>query len=78
ETADVALMADDLSKLKEAFQLSRRAQKLIRQNLWLSIIVIVTLVIGALTGIFTLPIAVLAHEVSEFAVIGNGLRMLKS
>lgn len=78
ETADVALMADDLSKLEEAFRLSRRAQKLIRQNLLLSVLVISTLVIGAVSGVFTLPIAVLGHELSEFAVIGNGLRMLKS
>lgn len=78
ETADVALMADDLSKLEEAFRLSRRAQKLIRQNLLLSVLVIGSLVIGAVSGIFTLPIAVLGHELSEFAVIGNGLRMLKS
>lgn len=78
ETADVALMADDLSKLEEAFRLSRRAQKLIRQNLLLSVLVISALVVGAVSGIFTLPIAVLGHELSEFAVIGNGLRMLKS
>ncbi len=78
ETADVALMADDLSKLEEAFRLSRRAQKLIRQNLLLSVLVISALVIGAVSGIFTLPIAVLGHELSEFAVIGNGLRMFKS
>ncbi|MGH7455991.1 MAG: heavy metal translocating P-type ATPase, partial [bacterium] len=78
ETADVALMADDLSKLEEAFRLSRRAQKLIRQNLLLSVLVISALVIGAVSGMFTLPIAVLGHELSEFAVIGNGLRMLKS
>lgn len=78
ETADVALMADDLSKLEEAFRLGRRAQKLIRQNLLLSVLVISALVIGAISGMFTLPIAVLGHELSEFAVIGNGLRMLKS
>jgi Cd2+/Zn2+-exporting ATPase len=78
ETADVALMADDLSKLQDAFRISRKTQKLIRQNLWLSAIVISALVAGAVTGLFTLPIAVIGHELSEFAVIGNGLRMLRS
>ncbi len=78
ETADVALMADDLSKLEQVFRTSRRAQKIIRQNLWLSVVVISGLVVGAVTGIFTLPMAVIGHELSEFAVIGNGLRMLKS
>ena len=78
ETADVALMADDLSRLEQVFSTSRRAQKIIRQNLWLSVVVISSLVVGAVSGIFTLPIAVIGHELSEFAVIGNGLRMLRN
>ncbi len=78
ETADVALMADDLSKLADAFRLSRKAQKLIRQNIVLSVSVIVLLVAGSLSGLLTLPVAVIGHELSEFAVIGNGLRMLKN
>ncbi|MBY0507733.1 MAG: cadmium-translocating P-type ATPase [Bryobacteraceae bacterium] len=78
ETADVALMADDLEKLVYAFQLAQRNQKLVRQNLTLSVVVISVLVIGAVLGAFTLPIAVLGHEISEFVVIGNGLRMLKT
>jgi Cd2+/Zn2+-exporting ATPase len=40
--------------------------------------VISVLVIGAVSGVFTLPVAVLGHELSEFAVIGSGLRMLRS
>ena len=78
ETADVALMADDLDKLVYALQLARRNQRVVRQNLTLSILVIGVLVIGALIGELTLPIAVLAHEISEFVVIGSGLRMLRS
>jgi len=49
----------------------------VKQNLGLSAIVIGALIIGAIAGIFTLPVAVLAHEVSEFVVIGSGLRMLR-
>lgn len=78
ETADVALMADDLEKLVYALRLARRNQSIVRQNLGLSAVVIAVLVIGAVTGVFTLPIAVLGHEVSEFLVIGNGLRMLRA
>ena len=78
ETADVALMGDDLEKLVYALQLARRNQKLVRQNLALSVLVIGVLVIGAVMGAFTLPVAVLGHEISEFIVIGNGLRMLRS
>ena len=78
ETADVALMADDLEKLVYALRLARRNQSIVRQNLGLSAVVIAVLVVGAVTGVFTLPIAVLGHEVSEFLVIGNGLRMLRA
>jgi Cd2+/Zn2+-exporting ATPase len=78
ETADIALMADNLEKLVYALRLARRNQKLVRQNLALSVVVIGVLVIGAVMGAFTLPVAVLGHELSEFIVIGNGLRMLKS
>ena len=78
ETADVALMADDLEKLAYALCLAKRNQSVVNQNLALSAVVISILVIGAVGGWFTLPIAVLAHEISEFVVIGSGLRMLRS
>lgn len=78
ETADVALMADDLEKLAYALRLAKRNQSVVNQNLALSVIVIGALVIGAIAGIFSLPIAVLGHEISEFIVIGSGLRMLRA
>ena len=78
ETADVALMADDLEKLNYALALSHRSQKVVRQNLVLSAIVITALVVGAVSGALGLPAAVLGHELSEFLVIGNGLRMLRA
>lgn len=78
ETADVALMADDLSRLPYLIRFSRRNWGVIRQNVSISVVVIGSLIIGAVSGMFSLPIAVLAHEVSEFIVIANGLRMLKA
>ena len=78
ETADVALMADDLEKLVYALRLARRNQSIVNQNLALSAIVIGILVIGAVAGVFSLPIAVLGHEISEFVVIGSGLRMVRA
>jgi len=78
ETADVALMADDLSKLVEALRLARRNQRIVQQNLVLSAVVIGTLIIAAVAGALSLPAAVLAHEISEFVVIGSGLRMLRA
>jgi Cd2+/Zn2+-exporting ATPase len=77
ETADVALMADDLEKLVYAVRLARRNQRVVRQNLALSVAVIGVLVVGAVMGAFGLPAAVLGHEISELVVIGSGLRMLR-
>ena len=78
ETADVALMADDLEKLVYALRLAQRNHRVVRQNLVLSVAVIAVLVVGAVAGAFTLPAAVLGHEISEFVVIGSGLRMLRA
>ena len=78
ETADVALMADDLSRLPYLIRFSRRNWDVIFQNVSMSVVVIGSLIFGAVSGMFSLPIAVLAHEVSEFVVIASGLRMLKA
>ncbi|MEQ8483949.1 MAG: heavy metal translocating P-type ATPase [Pseudomonadales bacterium] len=78
ETADVALMADDLSRLPYLMRFSRRNWRVIQQNLALSVVVIAVLVAGAVAGALSLPVAVIAHEVSEFLVIASGLRMLKA
>ncbi len=78
ETADVALMADDLSKLAEALHLARRTRVVVRQNLALSFAVLAVLVPGALFGVFNLPVAVAAHELSELAVILSGMRMARA
>ncbi len=78
ETADVALMGDDLEKVAYALRLARRNQAVVRQNLVLSAAVIGTLVAGAIAGAFSLPVAVLGHELSEFVVIASGLRMLRA
>ena len=77
ETADVALMADDLEKFAYALSHAHRNDGIVRQNLVLSAVVIAALIGGAITGYFTLPVAVIGHEVSEFVVIANGLRMLR-
>ena len=77
ETADVALMGDDLRKLAYALRIARRTRRVVRQNLALSTAVIAVLVVGAVTGSFGLPSAVLAHEVSELMVIASGLRLVR-
>ena len=76
ETADVALMADDLAKLPEAISLARRARSNIRQNVTLSLATVSALVIGALAGWLTLTTGLLLNEGSALIIIGNGLRLL--
>jgi Cd2+/Zn2+-exporting ATPase len=77
ETADVALMGNDLSKLPFAIGLSRKARAIIVQNLWIALGVIGTLVVSSLTGWIGIGIAVLFHEGSTIVVILNALRLLK-
>ncbi len=77
ETADVALMGDDLSKLPFAVGLSRAAQKTIRQNLYISLFVIALLVISTVSGFLGIGIAVIIHEGSTMVVVVNSLRLLR-
>ena len=77
ETASVALMENDLRKLVQAITLSRKLQRIITQNIVVSIIVIALLVCTNYLQIVNLPFGVLLHELSVLFVIVNGLRMLK-
>lgn len=76
ETADVALMADDLGNLPFAVGLSRQAKTIIRQNLYISLGVIVLLIAMTISGTFGIGVAVLFHEGSTLVVIANALRLL--
>ncbi|HEY5722379.1 MAG TPA: heavy metal translocating P-type ATPase [Allosphingosinicella sp.] len=75
ETADVALMADDLSKLPFAVALSRQARRIIRQNVFVSLGVVALLVPATILGLGIGP-AVIAHEGSTLLVVFNALRLL--
>lgn len=77
ETADVALLSDDLSKLPYAVALSRQAKAIIRQNLWISLGVICLLVPSTLFGFARLGVAVVFHEGSTLIVVLNALRLLR-
>ncbi|WP_432838858.1 heavy metal translocating P-type ATPase [Dactylosporangium sp. CA-092794] len=77
ETADVALMADDLTKLPYAVALARRSRRNVNQNVVLSMLMVVLLVTTALTGAFTLTQGVLANEGYALVIIANGLRLLR-
>ena len=76
ETADVALMADELDRLPAAIRLSRRARNNIKINIALSLAVVAILIIAALAGWMTLTTGLLLNEGSAALIILNGLRMM--
>jgi Cd2+/Zn2+-exporting ATPase len=77
ETADVALMADDLSKLPLAVKLSQRARGIIRQNVALSLGIKAVFLALALGGLATLWMAVFADMGASLIVTLNGMRLLR-
>jgi Cd2+/Zn2+-exporting ATPase len=78
ETADLALMADDLSKVPYALRLSRRAMGNIRQNVAASLAIVALVVSLALLGKIDLVPGLLVNEGSALLVMANGLRLLRS
>ena len=77
ETADVALMQDDLPKLAEAVRLSRSAEGIIKQNVAVSILIKGLFVLLAPFGLVALWLAVLADMGTSIAVTLNGLRLFR-
>lgn len=76
ETADVALMGDDLSKLPFAVSLGRATRAVVLQNLAISIVTILGLAGAAVLGTTTIGWAILFHEGSTLLVVANSLRLL--
>lgn len=83
ETADLVLMGDQLSRLPFAVNLSKRAQRVVKQNVAFSIGVM--LILMAITVVapliwqgfqLPLPLGVVGHEGSTLLVVANGLRLL--
>jgi Cd2+/Zn2+-exporting ATPase len=77
ETADIALMADDLSRLPLALRFSRKALAIIKQNITFSIAIKALFIVLALGGWATLWMAVAADMGASLAVIANGLRAVR-
>ena len=77
ETADIALMQDDLSKVAEAIQLGRRTVRMIQTNIAFALIVKAIFLLLALTGHASLWLAILADTGATLVVIANSLRLLK-
>lgn len=76
ETADVALMTDDIGRLPFAVALSRATAAIIRQNLTVALLIVAALVPATLLGLPIGP-AVFIHEGSTLLVVGNALRLLR-
>jgi Cd2+/Zn2+-exporting ATPase len=77
ETADVALMDDDLRKLPAFISLSRRTLRVLRQNIWLALGIKAVFVALTLTGSATMWMAVFADMGVSLLVVFNGLRLLR-
>lgn len=76
ETADVALMGDNLGKLPFAVGLGRATRRIILQNLAIALGVIAILVVSSLAGWTGIGVAILFHEGSTILVVLNALRLL--
>ncbi len=77
ETADVALMGDDLAKLPFAVALARQASATIRTNLYIALGVIALLMVASVGGFVRIGPAVVLHEGSTLVVLANSLRLLR-
>lgn len=77
ETADVALMADDLGQLAPAIRLGRAAAGTIRFNVWFALGIKALFLIAALFGVATLWMAVFADMGASLLVTLNGMRLLR-
>ena len=77
ETADMALMADDLERIPYAVKLSKATRWNVLENVGLAVLTVTVLLAGVLTSYVTLASGMLVHEASVLAVILNGMRLLR-
>ena len=78
ETADIALMADELLRIPYTFRLSRATVRNIKMNLAISVVLKAAFVVAAVAGVATLWMAVLADTGASIIVIANALRLLRA
>ena len=77
ETADIALMRDDLLMIPQAVSLARRTVRTMRQNIAVALVTVATLLAGVLFGGVTMAVGMLVHEASVLIVIANAVRLLR-
>ena len=76
ETADIALMADKLNNLPFAIGLSKKAHQIIKQNIIISLGMVMILIPLTISGIASMGPAVIGHEGSTVIVVFNALRLM--
>ncbi len=77
ESADIALMSDDLMKLPEAIDLAKRTNRVMKQNIVIALLTVAVLLAGVFAGGVTMAIGMLVHELSVLVVIVNAMRLLR-
>ncbi|POH70545.1 MULTISPECIES: heavy metal translocating P-type ATPase [Cryobacterium] len=77
ETADIALMGDNLLMLPAAIDLARRTVRTMHQNVALALVTVALLLAGVLWGGVTMAVGMLVHEASVLLVIVNAMRLLR-
>lgn len=77
ETADIALMRDQLRHVADALGLARATVSVMRQNIAIALITVVLLLAGVFAGGVTMSIGMLVHEISVLVVIVNAMRLLR-
>src|SRR5690606_102791 len=77
ETADVALMSDDLRRLPHAVRVARRTAANLRQNVAFAVATVLLLLVGVAAGGVTMSLGMLVHEASVLLVVLNGMRLLR-
>lgn len=77
ETADIALMADDLSKLPYTMKLGRRTLSIIKQNITFALLVKALFIVGTFWGFTNLWMAVFADTGAAMIVIANSMRLMR-
>jgi len=78
ETADIALMADELMKIPYALRLSRTTLRNIKANLAISLVMKAAFVVAATAGVATLWMAIVADTGASVIVVANALRLLRA
>jgi Cd2+/Zn2+-exporting ATPase len=77
ETADIALLKDDLGKIPEAMAISRATLRNMRQNLAIALVTVAGLLAGVFSGNVHMAGGMLVHQLSVLIVIANGMRLLR-